>query len=150
MSRLRIAIDSDLEEVFLVSLVIHAVCRHLALDEAETSEVELCAVEAVTNVIKHAYGRELGHDVSVALSFTGQRLDLEISDEGLSMALEHREHLRNGSAVLAFDPTNLAGVPEGGMGLEIIRRTMDHVEYSTRDGNNQLRLTKFLRTGAGA
>jgi len=150
LSRLRIAIDSNLEEVFLVSLVIRAVCSHLGLDELPTAEVELCAVEAATNAIKHAYGGKRGREVSVVLSFTDQYLDLEIRDEGLSMPLEQQERLRNGSAVLAFEPSDLASVPEGGMGLEIIRRTMDRVEYSTDGGSNQLRLTKFIGKAARA
>jgi serine/threonine-protein kinase RsbW len=150
LSRLRIAIDSNLEEVFLVSLVIRAVCSHAGLDELQTAEVELCAVEAATSAIKHAYGGKPGRDVSVALAFTDQRLDLEVRDEGRSMPIEQRERLRNGSAVLAFEPSDLANVPEGGMGLEIIHRTMDLVEYSTDGGSNRLRLTKFIRKAARA
>jgi serine/threonine-protein kinase RsbW len=150
LSHLRIAIDSSLEEVFLVSLVIRAVCSHLGLDEIQTAEVELCAVEAATNAIKHAYRGKPGRDVAVALSFTDQQLDLEVRDEGFSMPPEQRERLRTGSAVLAFEPSDLANVPEGGMGLEIIRRTMDRVEYSTGGGTNQLRLTKFIGKAARA
>ena len=150
MSRLRIVVDSNLEELFLVSLTIRAICQYIGLDEAQTSELDLCAIEAATNAIKHAYHRESGHEVSVALSFDSDRLELEVCDAGASMPAEHRDRLRHDSGVLGFDPADLTGIPEGGMGLEIIRRTMDHAEYSSCGGQNCLRLTKFLRKGARA
>jgi anti-sigma regulatory factor (Ser/Thr protein kinase) len=46
---------------------------------------------------------------------------------------------------LVIEGVYLAGVPEGGMGIEIIRQAMDEASYSTNSGTNCLRLTKFLR-----
>jgi serine/threonine-protein kinase RsbW len=139
-------IDSDLDELFAVSILIRGTCDHFGIDAHQAASLELCAVEAVTNAIKHAYGGALGHDVSLAVSFEGKRVDMEVSDSGLRMPEEQLKNLACGSDVLEFDPADLDTLPEGGMGLEIIRREMDEASYSTDGGNNCLKLTRFLRS----
>jgi serine/threonine-protein kinase RsbW len=119
------------------------------VDAAEASSVDLCATEAVTNAIKHAYRGAQGHDVSVEVCFTSEpdpdvRLDVSVCDQGVSMPEEQLAKLRDGSNVLEFDPADLGSVPEGGMGIEIIRLLMDQVSYSTNGGTNCLRMTKFF------
>jgi serine/threonine-protein kinase RsbW len=115
------------------------------MNDADTSSLELCAVEGVTNAIKHAYRSVPGNEVSLEVSFNRQRIDLDVRDQGTSMPEEHIQKLRNGSSVFAFDPADLSKIPEGGMGLEIIRQQMDEASYSACCGTNCLRLTKFLR-----
>jgi anti-sigma regulatory factor (Ser/Thr protein kinase) len=44
-----------------------------------------------------------------------------------------------------FDPTDVGGLPERGMGLGIIKATFDHVGYRSKDGINRLRLGKRFR-----
>ena len=61
------------------------------------------------------------------------------------MPEEQVRRLIQGSDVFAFDPSDLKSVPEGGMGLELMRQTMDQATYSTEGGTNCLRLTRFLR-----
>ena len=145
MSRFRLTIESDLDELFLISMVVHGLCDYLGMGTSQASAVELCAVEAVTNAIKHAYRSAPGRAVSLEVSFTRQRVDLDVLDQGLSMPEEQISKLSNGSPAFEFDPNDLETVPEGGMGLQIIRQEMDQASYSTKDGVNRLRLTKFLR-----
>ncbi len=144
MGRFRFTIESNLSDVFLVSVVIRGVCDHLGLNPAEASLVDLSAVEAVTNVIKHAYLGTPGHEVAVEVLAAGERLDLFVRDRGQSMPEEQVAKLRDGSNVLEFDPLDLELVPEGGMGLQIIHQLMDETAYITEAGINCLRLTKFL------
>ena len=145
MRAIRIIVDSDLETLFVVSAVVGGVCRRLAMGEEEAAATELCAVEAVTNAIKHAYRGAPGNDVSIEIAYTPERLDLAVRDRGASMPEEQVRRLIQGSDVFAFDPSDLKSVPEGGMGLELMRQTMDQATYSTEGGTNCLRLTRFLR-----
>jgi serine/threonine-protein kinase RsbW len=150
VSRFRFTIDSDLGDVFLVSLILHAVFKHLKMDADDASAVDLCAVEAVTNAIKHAYRGVRGHDVTIEISSDGERLDLEVRDQGVSMPEQQVAKLRDGSAVLEFDPADLGNVPEGGMGLEITRQLMNQVSYLSDGITNCLRMTKFLKARESA
>jgi anti-sigma regulatory factor (Ser/Thr protein kinase) len=150
VSRFRFTIDSDLADVFLVSLIVHAVCKHLRMDADDASAVDLCAVEAATNAIKHAYRGVRGHEVTVEISSEGERLELEVRDQGMSMPDQHVARLRDGSAVLEFDPADLGNVPEGGMGIEITRQLMDEVSYLSDGITNCLKMTKLLKTRESA
>jgi serine/threonine-protein kinase RsbW len=145
MVRFRLIVDSNLNDVFLISIFVRAVCDRLGMNVEDTSSVDVCAVEAVTNAIKHAYLGAPGKEVSVEVSATLERLDLYVRDQGQTMAEEHIAKLLKGSQVLDFDPLDLEGVPEGGMGLQIIHQLIDEAAYSTEGGTNCLRLTKFLR-----
>lgn len=147
MSRLRLTINSDLNDVFLVGLSVRRICEHLRMDPVEAYRVELCAVEAVTNSIRHAYRNQSGNEVSVTLILLDNRLEVEVADTGLAMLASQVHRLSRGSDVLEFDPNNRASLPEGGMGLQIMREVMDEVSYRTEGSVNLLRLTKEFSKG---
>jgi len=144
VSWLRFSFESRLDELFLVSMIIRQLCQHLRLNEVQAYQIELCTVEAVTNVIRHAYHEQPGNEVTVLVSFSDTRIDLEISDRGESMTPHFVEQLRSGSQILESDIGDLMAVPEGGLGLQIIRQLMDEKSYSTDGGVNHLKLTRFL------
>ncbi len=145
MSRFRLSFDSSLSNLFAVSALVRSVCDSLGMPVADTSSVDVCAVEAVTNAIKHAYLCAPGNEVCVEIRSTPERLDLYVSDQGRSMPAEQAIKLRRGSRVLEFDPTVRGTLPEGGMGLQIIHELMDEASYSSEGGTNVLRLTRFVR-----
>lgn len=106
--------------------------------------MELCAVEAVTNSIRHAYRNQPGNEVSVTLLIRDNRLEVEVADSGLAMLATQIARLSEGSSVLGFDPTDRASLPEGGMGLQIMHEVMDEVSYRSNGQMNLLRLTRVL------
>jgi serine/threonine-protein kinase RsbW len=144
MSRLRLVIDSNLKDVVYVGLVVNKICEHLRMDPVSAGQIELCAVEAVTNAIRHAYGNQEGHDVTISLSIENDRLGIEIADTGTAMPASAQEQLRQGSDVLDFDPENHADLPEGGMGLQIMREVMDQVTYKKEEHGNTVQLIRLL------
>ena len=145
MSRLRLTINSDLRDVFLVGLTVNKICEHLRMDAVESYQVELCAVEAVTNAIRHAYSNESGKEISLTLLISNNRLELEVSDTGAAMPASQQRRLTEGSDVLDFDPADRASLPEGGMGLQIMHQVMDKVSYKTEGQVNSLQLMRLLR-----
>lgn len=148
MSWLRFSFESCLDEISLVSLIVNGVCRKVGLDEIAAYQIELCAVEGVTNAIRHAYHQQPGNEVTVLVRFDRERLYLEIADRGEAMAQHIRERLRNGSRVFHFDPSDLQSLPENGMGLQIIHEIMDKVDYVSDGSVNRLVLSKELAVSA--
>jgi len=144
LSRVSLTIDSTLSHLFLVSVLVRGICDHLGMDAAPAYSLELCAVEAVTNAIKHAYRGAPGHEVTLDVSFNSERLDLLVLDRGLTMPPEQIVKLSKSSSAFEFDPGCLESIPEGGMGLQIIRHEMDEACYSSEKGVNSLKLTKFF------
>lgn len=150
LGRVCLTIDSKLDELFIISVLIRGICDHLHTNATQKYSLELCAVEAVTNVIKHAYRGIAGHQVSLDISYSPDRIDLQVCDEGLSMPQDQIDRLANGSPVFDFDPQCLLAIPEGGMGLALMRHEMDEISYSAQNGGNRLRLTKFIHPGTAA
>ena len=145
MNRLRLTIDSDLEDVHLIALSVGRICEHLKMDPVDGYRVELCAVEAVTNAIRHAYGNSLGCEVSVTVSVHDNKLQVEVADTGLAMLAAQVSRLSAGSDVFAFDPQDHKSLPVGGMGLQIMHDTMDEVSYESDGHVNRLRLAKRFK-----
>ena len=144
MSRLRLTINSDLRDVVYVGLMVSTFCQHLRMDPVAAAQVEICAVEAVTNAIRHAYRNETGNEVSVTLTVRNDQLEVEIVHVGLDMSPDARDRLTNGSNVFGFDPQNVDAVPESGMGLQIIHDVMDEVSYKSENQVHTLQLLKLM------
>jgi serine/threonine-protein kinase RsbW len=146
LSCVRLTIDSDLDDVVLITTAIHTLCAEFGLNEVESYQIELCACEAVTNVIRHGYYGEHGHEISVGILVSEDRLDLEICDKGIPMSAEHVEKLIRGPTQLEIDAADIVSLKEGGRGLQIIHAVMDEIFYVIERGVNRLQLTKLFRT----
>jgi len=137
---IKLAIDSCLEDVFLLGLATRAICSYAPLNQLTTYQIETCVVEATNNCIKHAYQNLPGNSVEVVISLFIDRITFEVCDYGKAMETEDFEKQKRKE--LDYDPNVLEELPDGGMGLYIIRSVMDQVEYSSAGGKNVLTMTK--------
>jgi len=134
---LSLIIDSRLEDVFLVGLAVRGICRQVIEEKEVPGHLELCVVEAVNNAIKHAYGGLPGNEVRISVTLFPDRVVLTVSDQGKKMAATNHFSDR--------EPQQSDAMPESGMGLFIIHRAADQVEYSSKDGWNTMTMTKWVR-----
>lgn len=117
---------------------VEACCGADGLADEVTFKVALALEEAVVNVISHAFaGLPPPHLITVRLKITLASVAAEVIDNGHP-----------------FDPT---GLPDpdlllpldrrdpGGLGIHLMRRMMDRIQYRRRDGHNRLRLEKVPR-----
>jgi serine/threonine-protein kinase RsbW len=145
VSSISLSIDSDLDKVSLLSRAVRALCEDLMGPE-DLDAVELSLVEAINNVIKHGYHGERGRDVQVAVGLQAEQVVIDVIDHAPPMAPQVLEQASEN--LFAFDETDLTEIPEGGMGLALIRMNMDEVEYISNESENRLRMVK--RIGAPA
>jgi serine/threonine-protein kinase RsbW len=138
--RIKLVIDSNTEDVQMVSNVINRLCTLGPLTDVEIFQIELAVVESVNNVIQHAYNNERGHEVEIIFTLYANRVTLDVCDVGRTM--DPKCMIQVDKSPLEFDPTELNRLPEGGLGLAIIREVMDDVTYSSRHDKNTLTLTK--------
>lgn len=112
------------------------ICARLAesgVDAARLDDARLALTEAINNVHEHAYGGK-GGPVSVMAEGSGGRIILTLHDQGAGMTgVLPGECLPSCGA-------DLKTLPEGGFGWFMIRQLADSVEYSSKDGLNELRL----------
>lgn len=132
-----LSIDSILENAALVGVSLKAVAAHMALTEEDCIDLEICVVEAVNNVIIHAYGRAPGGVIEVHAQFGSTDYCIDIIDEGRAIANWEPPRLE-------FDSEDIEALPEGGMGLFLIHSVMDEVSYSSDQGKNKLTMRRWL------
>ena len=138
---IQLVIDSRLEHVRLLGSALRGIGQELTLPEDQLAQLELIMVEAVNNVIEHAYEYQTGHSVNVRVECESDRqVRLVISDQGRSMPEELAEcdGLDNGGFP---DPDDL---PEGGWGMALIRALSDSCSYVRDHSGNHLHVSKQL------
>jgi serine/threonine-protein kinase RsbW len=131
-------LDSRLENVPLASVAVRAMAGEEGFAHEECERLELCVVEALTNVIQHAYQGEAGHPVTLLVRLTGEELELRVHDEGLPMPdglLERPE---------PDEATTVSALAERGRGLFLLRRIADRIDYRQGPGGNTLVLARRL------
>jgi serine/threonine-protein kinase RsbW len=99
--------------------------------------------EALTNIIRHAYGGASDQPIEVLFRMT-ERHETEDSEGEDGLEIVMSDH---GPAVDAekLCGRELSDVKPGGLGLHFIRESMDVVEFKRADDINSLRLVKYLR-----
>lgn len=142
MKKIKFIIDSNLENVALVGMSIKRLCSLIPFSDAQSYQVELCAVEAINNSIIHAYNGELLHKVETILSIDKGYLTLEICDNG--KALDPNIIEKAGIDTFNLDTNNLDEISESGRGLAVIKEIMDKVTYESDNGVNRLIMIKTL------
>jgi anti-sigma regulatory factor (Ser/Thr protein kinase) len=111
--------------------------RHSISTTSVLNAADLALEEAVTNIIDYAYDDPATHEIRVRFSIEGDKLCLEIEDDGRPFN------------PLAQPPVDISLPPEersvGGLGIHLIRRFIDEVDYRRDAGRNVLRMRKALR-----
>jgi serine phosphatase RsbU (regulator of sigma subunit)/anti-sigma regulatory factor (Ser/Thr protein kinase)/transposase len=110
-------------------------CRGTPLSTKDVNSVLLALEEACTNVIRHAY--LYGHGtIRLHIALAGDRVTFSIYDKGRSFDFD-----RAGAPDLGrYVETGR----KGGLGIYLIRKIMDEVEYRTIGDENRLRMVKLL------
>ncbi len=141
VSSISLSIDSDLDKVSLLARAVRGLCEDF-LSSDELDAVELSLVEAINNVIKHGYHGEKGKDVQVAVGLQTEQIVIDVIDHAPPMAPDVLN--QPSDDLFTFDESDLAQIPEGGMGLALIRMNMDEVEYLSNESENRLRMVKRI------
>lgn len=130
-------IISDYESVLEINQQIRKYLAESSLEEHLCNAVEICLTEALNNVIKHSYGGDNSKAIDINVKKDPKSLEIEIIDTGSPRTnLEIKD--------LDFDPNDIENLPEGGMGLFIIKQLMDELSYNSKDGRNYFILKKWL------
>ena len=121
-------------EVRRASEWLDTTCRQRNVPQALAERLVICLNEVLANVIDHGGGTALSAPIRLLLEV---RLDQDGSKAGVTVS----------DAGMAFDPLSvpkkilpktLAEAAPGGLGLVMIRRCADWLDYRHEDGRNHL------------
>jgi len=135
---LQMRVPSQMAESALVGKTVGLFCRQLGLSEAESYQVELAVVEAVHNVIQHAYDSRSDCEIELHAQGLEDRLIFTLIDQGRPARLTVRDEW------LAGEELELEQLPESRLGLFLIDKVMDSVEYAVHENSNILTMVRRL------
>jgi serine/threonine-protein kinase RsbW len=116
---------------------IMSACQYHNVNDVDLHNIILAVDEACTNIIKHAYHYNIDKYFSVILNFSENDCKITLVDNGESF---------NPDVVPKPDMvTYLKQRKVGGLGLHLMKRLMDKVEYSTEENSNRLVMIKKIR-----
>lgn len=136
------SILSDLEEVSRLSQTIHKMVADAGMGEVDSARVELGVVEALNNVIEHAYQLQANHEIKVIFEPSKNYVVIHIIDTGITM--QHSLFSAEDNLPEVKEHLELVDIPEGGWGLALIKSIMDEVSYKSENGINHLTLLKKM------
>lgn len=108
--------------------------KEFGFNKQDVADIRLAVDEAYTNIIKHAYNNDDRKTVDIELGYNSTNFWISLLDTGD-----------------AFDPAKYSkpDVPKkikekkrGGVGVYLIKKLMDNVEYHTEGSVNEIRMTK--------
>src|SRR5262245_20782651 len=131
---LDIAIRNDLAELERLAGSVRDFCRDHGVDDEACHDILLAMDESVSNTIRHGYTDRDPHEIRVRVGLGDRELFLEVEDDA-----------RPFNPLEAPEPDTSRPVEErslGGLGIHLVRRLMNSVEYRRKDGLNILRMTR--------
>lgn len=141
----RLEVDAETRNLAVVREFLHSAIKRSSLPTGDANKVVLAVDEAVANTIQHGYeGRDKGK-VEVLIDADDKSFRVRIRDNGISY------DTASGSAEKAeLDlQAHIASGNKRGLGLFIMRKVMDEVRYTSREGEvNELTLVKYIKVAS--
>ena len=129
-----ISLYNDIKETPQLGEFVNTICKENNIDSTTSMQINLALEEAVVNVMEYAYPEGMQGSVTIDATVGSGQLNFKLYDNGTP-----------------FDPTTQPEVDttltaeqrvEGGLGIHLMRRFMDSIDYEHADGHNILTLKK--------
>ncbi|GAA0877704.1 hypothetical protein GCM10009119_06720 [Algoriphagus jejuensis] len=108
------------------------------LDEIEKHQVTLAVEEVCANLIIHSHRCNPMDIIQLEIRDSHEKLIFEISDQGEAFN------------ILDYEVPDLKKVMlqkrKGGLGIILVKKIMDEIEFESKDGTNTCRLIKWFRS----
>lgn len=112
--------------------------ENYALSEIDRHQVTLAVEEVCANLIIHSHGCNPKDQIHLEIKDSEEKLIVEISDQGEAFNL------------LEYEMPDIQKVMvekrKGGLGIILVRKIMDEIEFESKDGVNTCRLIKWIRS----
>lgn len=135
MSRSKqIQISNDLSELERLNLLVEEFGGENNFKTEEEYAIYLCLEELVTNVISYAWPDGGEHNINVRLSVDEDSIKVEIDDDGLEF-----DSVKHGQPDTTLPAEER---PIGGLGIHLVKQTMDDMFYQRVDNRNIIIIKK--------
>ena len=122
---------------------LNALCRHLEdcgdvmeLPQKCLFEINLGLDELFTNIISYGFDDGIEHQIKFSLAKAEETLVVQVEDDGIPF-----NPLDAAGPAVARD---LDSINIGGLGIHLVKKVMDDIDYQRVDGRNKLILKKCV------
>jgi anti-anti-sigma factor len=139
-TKFQLEIPADENNLSEVRDFIADICTQAGFSKRETNNTKLAMDEACTNIIKHAY-RDVSGDIKIEVLAEPGKIEINVFDRG--KAFEWGD---------VKDPDLERYVEigkKGGLGIYLMNRLMDDLDYKASDQGNRLVMSKSSDVGRG-
>lgn len=109
-----------------------------SLSENEKHQVTLAVEEVCANLIIHSHGCNPDEQIQLEIKNINERLIFEITDQGLAFNILEYEVPDVKKVVLEKR--------KGGLGIILVKKIMDEIEFESNNGKNICRLIKRFQS----
>lgn len=138
---LSLSIINDVAEITALEPFVEQITDAFSLDMGLSFQLQLVLDEAVSNVVHYAYGEAKGMPITINADLLedgdGRQLTLTITDEG--MEFNPLEQAPEVDTTLSAEEREI-----GGLGIFLIRQTMDDVIYERKENKNIFTMVKSV------
>lgn len=137
---------ADLKQLKAIAADTAAFCGEIGADPASAYALNLCLDEIFTNIVQYGYRCDASKEVEIELSKvpcgSGE------SDKAAGIAAVVRDGAPEFNPLLQAPAPDTQSAMEnreiGGLGVFLIKKNMDRVEYARRNGKNELSMFRKL------
>jgi anti-sigma regulatory factor (Ser/Thr protein kinase) len=135
MTAVKIEIGNKLSELDRLHRTLADFCRRHGLAATVARDLNLALEEVVTNIITHGYTDDREHFIAVHLDLQPGEVKIDVEDDGRPF---------NPLEAPAVDTTtSLGDRPIGGLGIHLVRKVTDDLEYKRLGDKNIFTLKKM-------
>jgi serine/threonine-protein kinase RsbW len=130
----RLRIPAKPEYITLCRLALTGLAQLRRIPEGTIAELKLALTEAVSNSVRHAYGKDGQGHVDVTYELRPDAIRIEVVDDGEGFDPDEAPSFEGGE------------LSEGGLGISIIKTIADEFEIDSKPGarGSRLRFVKAL------
>lgn len=135
--RKRITVDATMDNLNEVMGVVETMLENSKCPGNVTSKIMVCVEELFVNIINYAYNPSVGLciiDMETGVGEEGGCIKLVMRDSGIPFNPLQRE---DPDITLSADERSI-----GGLGILMVKKIMDSIEYEYKDNENILRMEK--------
>jgi serine/threonine-protein kinase RsbW len=135
MPKERVSISNRLDQIEHVGSAVERCAREAGFDDRANYACQLAVGEACENIIKHGYGDHHAGSIEVVIEAAPMKIVIELRDSAPPFDAAKKPDCQ------IWQPDD---PPIGGLGMRIIHRVMDNVEYQRNGSQNLLKLSKSI------
>ena len=130
-------LKNDLSELERLCLNCEGIGRSIGVSDKYIFEMNLALDELFTNIISYGFQDQQEHTIKISITIEGDQLQMRIEDDGVPF-----------NPLESKTPDFQCGIEEckiGGLGIHLIKKLMDDIQYQRVADKNILALRRKIR-----